>query len=200
MRTLSNFLKNLPGIRPIKARQLILDGDLLSEDERSDVYYRDDSLIDTVLVVGPDAAAAILTAYKAGHLPMKKGRVPMAAPEAEAYLARRDALNAEIAGRKRRELAIKDPSLIEECDLSDHRLIDSVFHANIGPGSGSMVLAGITVQKTLVGYKSNSGKTTGWRVRFDWIGSDGESRHSETIPPEAENRRNDPDRNWGLYE
>jgi hypothetical protein len=30
MRTLSNFLASLPGIRPIKARRLILDGDVLS--------------------------------------------------------------------------------------------------------------------------------------------------------------------------
>jgi hypothetical protein len=41
----------------------------------------------------------------------------------------------------------KDPSLISESDLTNHRLIDSVFIANIGTGSGSMVLAGITVHK-----------------------------------------------------
>jgi len=63
-----------------------------------------------------------------------------------------------------------------------------------------MALAGITVQKQVIGYRSNSGKSTGWRVRFEWTGSDGQKRHSETIPPEADNRRNDPERNWGLYE
>jgi hypothetical protein len=34
----------------------------------------------------------------------------------------------------------------------DHRLIDSVFIANMGTGSGSMVLAGIAVRKEIVGY------------------------------------------------
>jgi hypothetical protein len=131
---------------------------------------------------------------------MQKGQVPTAAPDAGSYLAHSDDLRKKVAERRRRELAVKDISLIEENDFSNHRLMDSVFFANIGPGSGSMVLAGITVHKTVVGYKSNSGKSTGWRVAFDWTGSDGERRHSEAIPPEADNRRNDPDRNWGLHE
>ncbi len=200
MRSLSSFLNDLPDVRPRKARTLILESDLLSKDERADIRWRESSWIDTVLEVGPDAAAAILAAYKAGLLPMKKGAVPIAAPEAEAYLAQRDELRRQIAERIRREQAVKDPSLILENDLTTHRLIDSVFIANIGTGSGSMVLAGITVHKQVIGYQSNSGKSTGWRVRFDWTGSDGQKRYSETIPPEADNRRNDPERNWGLYE
>lgn len=112
-----------------------------------------------------------------------------------------DSLRAQIAERRRKERAVKDPSLIVESDLADHRLIDRVFMQNIGSGSGSRVLAGISVRKQVTGYKSNSGKSsTGWRVRFDWTGSDGTPRHSDDSPPEAENRRNDPDRYWGLYE
>lgn len=78
MRTLSNFLAGLPGIRPIKARRLILNGDLLSKDERVDIFERDRSLLDTVVEVGPDAAAAILKAYKNGRLPMQKNASPAA--------------------------------------------------------------------------------------------------------------------------
>lgn len=200
MRSLSNFLNDLPGIRPRKARALILEGDLLAKVDRADIRHRDSSWLDTVLEVGPDAAAAILAAYKKGNLPMKRGVAPTAAAEAEAYVAQGDELRKEIAERTRRERAIKDPSLVVESDLTDHRLVDSIFFENIGPGSGSMVLAGITVQKRVIGYKSNSGKSTGWRVRFDWVGSDGQRRHSETIPHAANNRRNDPERNWGLYE
>lgn len=200
MRSLTDFLAGLPGIMPIKTRRLVLEGDLLSAAERSDIRSRDRSLLDLVLEVGPDAAAAILTAYKDGRLPMKKGAKPAGASAAEAYLARADELRTQIAERERRERAIKDPSLIKESDLTNHRLIDSVFIANIGTGSSSMVLAGITVHKQVIGYRSNSGKNTGWAVRFDWIGSDGQKRHSDTTPPEADNRRNDPDRNWGLYE
>lgn len=200
MRSLTDFLAGLPGIMPIKTRKLVLEGCLLSKAERADIYKRERSLLDTVLEVGPDAAAAILSAYKHGHLPMKRGYAPTDAPEAEAYLAEGDKLREQLAERRRREQAVKNPSLILERDLMDHRLINSVFIANIGTGSGSMVLAGITVHKQVNGYKSNSGKSTGWRVRFDWTGSDGQPRHSETVPPQADNRRNDPDRDWGLHE
>lgn len=200
MRSLTKFLTGLPGIKPIKARRLVLESDLLSKDERADIRSRDRSFLDLVLDVGPDAAAAILAGYKQGHLPMKRGEVPTDAPAAEAYVAMGDGLRQQIAERHRKERAVKDPSIIVEDDLADHWLIDRVFIQNIGPGSGSMVLAGITVCKQVVGYRSNSGKSTGWRVRFDWTSSDGKPRHSEISPPEADNRRNDADRNWGLYE
>ncbi len=200
MRTLSNFLAALPGIRPIKARRLILQGDVLSKEARADIYCRNMSLLDTVVEVGPDAAAAILAAYKSGALPMQKKSQPEPAPEAESYLARADEFRIEAAERRRKDLATKDPSVIVEADFTNHRLMDSVFFANIGPGSGTMVLAGIKVQKSVFSYRSNSGQSTGWLVRFDWTGSDGERHHCETVPPEASNRRNDPDRNWGLYE
>ncbi|MDX8461976.1 hypothetical protein [Mesorhizobium humile] len=131
---------------------------------------------------------------------MKRGETPTNAPDAEAYVATGGVLRQQIAERRRREQAIKDPSLITEADLADHRLIDRVFIENMGRGSGSMVLAGITVQKQVIGYKSNSGKSTGWYVRFDWTGSDGRPRNSEVSPPETDNRRNDANRNWGLYE
>lgn len=200
MRSLTNFLTDLPGVMPNKTRRLILEGDLLSKAERADIHSRDRSLLDLVVEVGPDAAAAILAAYKRGDLPMRRGKKPGEAPAAEAYVAMGDSLREQIAERRRKEQAVRDPSLIVESDLIDHRLIDRVFMHNIGSGSGSMVLAGITVRKQVTGYKSNSGKSTGWRVRFDWTGSDGKPRHSEVSPPEADNRRNDPDRNWGLYE
>lgn len=156
--------------------------------------------LDLVLEFGPDAAAAILSAYKDGRLPMKRGCTPTDTPEAEAYLAEGDKLREQLAERRRREQAVKNPSLILERDLMDHPPTDSVFIANIGTRSGSMVIAGSTVHKQVIGYKSNSGKSTGWRVRFDWTGSNGQPRHSETVPPEADNRRNGPDRNWGLHE
>ncbi|TIL22501.1 MAG: hypothetical protein E5Y87_07230, partial [Mesorhizobium sp.] len=57
-----------------------------------------------------------------------------------------DSLRAQIAERRRKERAVKDPSLIVESDLADHRLIDRVFMQNIGSGSGSRVLAGISVR------------------------------------------------------
>lgn len=58
---------------------------------------------------------------------MKRGAVPIAAPEAQAYLAQGGEQRRQIAERTRRERAVKDPSLILENDLTNHRLIDSVF-------------------------------------------------------------------------
>lgn len=71
MLTLKDFLGLLPGIKPMKTRQLVLEGDLLNEGQRRDIRDRNSSVIDLVVVVGPDAAAAIVAAYKAGKLPMK---------------------------------------------------------------------------------------------------------------------------------
>jgi hypothetical protein len=41
MRSLTDFLAGLPGIMPIKTRRLILEGGLLSKDERADIHSRD---------------------------------------------------------------------------------------------------------------------------------------------------------------
>jgi len=157
-------------------------------------------LLDTVAIVGPDAAAAILATYKNGRLPMQRGKKPANAPTAEAYLVKGKELRKEISERIRREKAIRDPSLIVESDLTDHRLIDAVFITNFGKGPGTMTLAGIAVSKTIAGYKTNSGKNTGWAVHFEWTGSDGRSRTTSRTPPEADNRRNDVKRDWGLHE
>jgi len=158
-------------------------------------------MLDVVQEVGPNAAAAIVEAYKAGKLPMQKTSLrPSAIPEAEAYLADAPRHRQTIAERRRLKRAISDPAVLIEADLDNYRLLDSLFLALRGQGVGKLVIAGITVTKGLAGYPSNSGKTTGWRVTFSWTGSDGRERLIEKVPPEASNRRNDPVRNWGLYE
>lgn len=198
MRSLTDFLKNLPGVMPRKAHTVVLEEDLLSAAERADIHTRDNFY--ATREVGPDAAAAILAAYRAGRLPMKARTVPGEAPEAEAYLTKREALLAEIAERKRRNAALGDPCLVREADLSDDRFIDAVFHRHAGAGMTSMNLAGVLVTKTLTRYPSNTGKNHGWAVTFSWTGSDGQLRSSGSTPPEASNRRNDAKRNNGLYE
>ena len=201
MLTLKDFLRLLPGIKPLKTRQLILEGDLLNESQRRDIRDRNRSVIDLVVVVGPDAAAAIVAAYKAGQLPMKTANTrPTAVPLADAYLAQAPGHRDQIAERERLERAIKDPSVLEEADLDNYRLLDSLFFAIKGPGGGTLKLAGLKVTKRLTDYSSNSGKSKGWRVSFSWIGSDGSQHALEKVPPEANNRRNDPERNWGLHE
>lgn len=198
MRSLTDFLKILPGVMPRKGYEAVLKGDLLSAAELADVHTRDN--LYATREVGPDAAAAILAAYRAGRLPMKARTVPGEAPEAEAYLAQRETLLAQIAERKRRDDALRDPGVVREADFADDRFLDAVFHRHAGEGATSMTLDGILVTKTLARHPSNSGKSHGWAVTFSWTGTDGRRRSSGSQPPEATNRRNDAERNWGLHE
>tara|TARA_R110002020_G_scaffold25225_7_gene82123 strand:+ start:65 stop:670 length:606 start_codon:yes stop_codon:yes gene_type:complete len=201
MRSLKSFLGLLPGIKPLKARQLILGGSLLTPEERTDIHERDLSFLDTVLEVGPEAATAIVTAYKAGKLPLQTASLaPSEVLEAEAYLLDAPRLRLEIAERRRLEQAPSDPSVLTEADLDNYRLLDRLFFTLKGKGAGTLVLAGIPVSKRLTNYSSNSGKTSGWRVTFSWTGSDGCPRCLEKVPSEAHNRRNDPERDWGLHD
>ncbi|MDF9789928.1 hypothetical protein M2440_000629 [Methylorubrum extorquens] len=92
----------------------------------------------------------------------------------------------------------KDPALVRETDFHDHYFLDTVFLAVHGKGPGTLTLAGIPVTKTLAGYSTNSGKGTGYSVTFHWVGSDGAPRSSGRVAPEASNRSNDAERDWGL--
>lgn len=197
MKSLTDFLACLPGLMPRKSRDAVLSEGFLPEAARADMHERD-ACWGPVTEVGPDAAQAILDAYRDGRLPMKRGERPAEAPAAEAYLARREALAREISERDRRARALKDASLVTEADLADHRFVDAPFHAHAGAGSSSLRLAGVEVTKTLARYPSNSGKSHGWGVSFAWTGSDGVPRGSSSLPPEAGNRRNDAERDWGL--
>lgn len=201
MRSLTDFISDLPGVKPRKARMMIMEGDVLSKEQKRDIFLRRDSIFDTVYVVGPDAASAILAAYIAGKLPMDRGEAVREAPLAAQYLENADSVRAQIAERTRKEGCVKDLSLVEERDFSDNRLLDRIFWANAPKGQGVLRLAGIDVTKTVHGFSTNSGKNIGYEVTFHWTGSDGERRSSGTgKPSEAFNRRNDEERNWGLHE
>lgn len=223
--SLTDFIDHLPGIAPRKARRLIWPNDrerfelfvergkpddfdlrhyseILTPTEATDIHtFYHPYYASAKICIGPIAAAAILAAYTARRLPMKtKGTVPEVAPEAEAYVARRDELLAVIEDRSRRKRALDDPSLVLEKDLDDLSFLSDLFYRHC-KGSGSMTLDGITVSKTLHGpYKTNSGKNQSWSSYFTWTGSDGQKRSSGSTSPQASNRRNDPERNWGLPE
>lgn len=201
MRSLTDFLRWLPGVAPRKAYTLVMEGDLLSRELKRDLHPRSDSLFDLVTVVGPDAAAAILQAYKDGRLPMQRGKAVQDAAEAEAYLRDAEPLREEIRERKRGKDCVDDIGLVRESDFLDHHFMNRIFYKNAGPGPARLTLAGIDVSKDLRGFSSNSGKSTGYEYSFTWTGSDGVRRSSGSgLPSEAFNRRNDEKRNWGLHE
>ncbi|WP_245500180.1 hypothetical protein [Mesorhizobium sp. M4B.F.Ca.ET.089.01.1.1] len=85
----------------------------MTDEQRHDIHYRDLNMLDMVQEVGPDAAAAIVEAYKASKLPMQKASLrPSAVPEAEAYLADAPRHRQTIAERRHLKRAIGDPSAL----------------------------------------------------------------------------------------
>ncbi|MFD1744486.1 hypothetical protein ACFSE1_03335 [Rhizobium helianthi] len=157
-------------------------------------------MADDVLLVGPDAAAAILAAYQAGKLSMNKGAGVAEAPQAAEYV-NDQVVKEQFRERRRKEACLRDISLVKERDFTDSRLLDRIFFAHAPKGTMRLTLDGIDVTKDVHGYRSNSRKNTGYEVTFYWTGSDGQQRSCGTgKPPEAFNRANDPERNWGFYE
>ncbi len=100
-----------------------MQGDVLGKEDRRDIFDRNAYDLDTVHLVGPDAAAAILAAYRAGKLPMTRGAKIAEAPLAVEY-ANDEALREQASERRRREACVKDISLVRETDFSDNRLLD----------------------------------------------------------------------------
>ncbi|MFN3321109.1 MAG: hypothetical protein ACK43M_20375 [Allorhizobium sp.] len=198
--SVTDFIACLPGVKPKLARATILQGDILSEEERRSIVYRNAYIADDVRLVGPDAAAAILAAYQAGKLPMNKGAGVAEALRAGEYV-NDEVVKEQFREYRRKEACLKDISLVKERDFSDNRLLDRIFFAHAPKGTWSLTLDGIVVTKDIRGYHTNSRKNTGYEVTFHWTGSNGQQRSSGTgKPPEASNRANDPKRSYGFHE
>ncbi|MFB4373524.1 hypothetical protein RAC92_08080 [Agrobacterium sp. CR_3] len=135
MLSLTDFIAYLPGVKPKLARTAILEGDILSKEERRDIIYRNAYFADDVLVVGPDAAAAILAAYQAGKLLMTKGSSVAEAPQATEY-ANDAVVKERFRERRRKEACLKDISLVRESDFMDNRLLDRIFFAQAPKAAG----------------------------------------------------------------
>jgi hypothetical protein len=148
MRSLTDFLRWLPGVAPRKAYTLVMEGDLLSRELKRDLHPRNDSLFDLVTVVGPDAAAAILQAYKDGRLPMQRGKAVQDGPEAEAYLRDAEPRRDEIRERKRRKDCVDDIGIVRESDFLDHHFMNRIFYKNAGSGPARLTLPASTFRKT----------------------------------------------------
>jgi hypothetical protein len=65
---------------------------------------------------------------------------------------------------------------------------------------GTLVVGGVTVTKHLRRYTSNSGKSSEWEVSFTWVDVAGKPQKVIRESSYSSNRRNDPERNWGLHE
>lgn len=143
-------------------------------------------------VVTPTGAALLLRLYEAGSLEHFGATLGPVSDELHAYVDS----DPGSAARQYRE-RIKDLSAFREDEFSAS-LFNALFweHAYV-QGLRELTIGGIVIGKLLESSKSNSGKTRYWRATYVWTGSDGVEREvSQGHLPT--NRRNDPERNWGL--
>lgn len=224
--TLIEALKCLPGVMPNKSKELIanalemnfIPGSLeiadfcyrvgeteLLQEEYEEIHIELESFYGTTIKTSPQGAKVLMKLYRNGDLVMHKGKCITEAPELQAYIDKESYFREE-ADRIRREdeyrkYLIKNPDEIKESDFS-YSLLNDVFYHKFGAfrGHKTIILDGIKVNKSVFVYQSNSGKTHDSEVIISWTDSKGEGHKLCKPSFYSENRRNDPDRNWGLPE
>lgn len=156
----------------------------------------------------PKGARLLLSLYADGVLPMNgppgdpDARLVSYAADGRAF---REVHEAERARarilREAKTALLSDPSGVSPESLTPELVNDFFFfHRKNKMGHETMRIGGIEVSRSVRLYKSNSGAHRGYSVELRWTGVDGvEVVHEQNTPYES-NRRNDPDRNWGLPE
>ena len=91
---------------------------------------------------------------------------------------------------------------IDEIGVDDfsYELLNDVFIEQCGyfVGTQNLILDSLEVFKNVCPYKSNSGKSIDYEVKFYWINKDGNQHVITKKSRYSNNRRNDELRNWGL--
>jgi hypothetical protein len=220
LRSLSDIQKGLAGT-PIKNLRAIVESPLVeaiaasrTEADIAGVAYPT-SLLDELQVEGgaygsyrvtPAGARYLIDLYERDLLPRKVGAgeknvdpAIQAYADSEAVLiAKTKELEAKERMRDEKHKGfVENPANIPESEF-EYPLLNDVFFKHMGPGSGTMLIGGIEVTKSLASFSSNSGKTSEWSVRFTWRSADGEPKLINESSRYAGNRRNDAERNWGL--
>jgi len=107
-------------------------------------------------------------------------------------------------GRLTREALIKKFENLDSISDSDfsYTFLDQLFshHKKMGMGFSELVVGGIKVTKYVSKHYSNSRKNFDYAIKYSGTKSDGTPFVYEKPSRYAENRGNDPDRNWGLPE
>lgn len=78
--------------------------------------------------------------------------------------------------------------------------LDAIFWKVKGKGNGTLKIGGIDVTKQLHWYRSNSGKSGGFRLEFTYTDANGVFQTLVRKSKFEKNRFNDASRNWGLPE
>lgn len=217
--SLDKALKLLPGVKPRKAsamikeafHQLAWNSHVNGSSETADIGGSRLNLAEiehlviddnAVTKVSPAGAALLINLYRAGSFPMeRKSSLPAETPDLKAYADSESELQAKQAAadaeEARQKHLVDNPSEIAPSEFT-YGLLNDVFFRHRGAGSHSMAIGGVEVLKSVVTRSSNSGKTRDSDVSFTWTDAEGQKREISKQSRFADNRSNDPDRNWGL--
>lgn len=154
--------------------------------------------------ITPEGAALLPRLYEAGIFELHRPRVGRGDPaKLRAYAASRPGLLAQTVrneeARCAHEALARHPERIAEAEFT-YELLNRVFIAHHGllGGTTRLEIGGLLVTKEVFTYRSNSQKSRDSDVTFSWVSQDGTTRELHQQSRFAGNRRNDPDRNWGL--
>jgi hypothetical protein len=159
---------------------------------------------DDLARVTPEGAALLIRLYEAELFDLQPPHAGRGDPaRLRAYAASRPDLLALVTqdeeARRARKALVQHPERIAEADFT-YELLNHVFieHHGLQGGITRMEIGGLLVTKEVFTYPSNSGKSHDSNVTFSWVSQDGTPREVNKPSMFSGNRRNDPDRNWGL--
>ena len=214
------FFALLPGVKPRVAKQLVEsafnEAIVCGVDhfQIGTVQFLVDAAntwwvrtVEDTACLTPAGANAMVTLYLAGQLPMSTktaGGVPdsvTAYCDSQAELEQRYATRqaAKEAERLAFESLVANPESVTEADFT-YALLDAIFWRHHGPGSGRLGIGAVVVQKSVLMFASNSGKSRDSDVEFTWVSAEHGLRSLKKSSSYAGNRRNDESRNFGLPE
>ena len=154
--------------------------------------------------ISPSGATLLLRLYEGGFFNsrMKKGGIQPSVTlrrYADSQAAIEEAQRKRMAEQEAYRNLVKNPANVTESQFS-YRLLNDIFITHRGFGEGELEIGGIKVRKDLIRYTSNSGKSADWTVSYSWTSADGTLAELTKESVFKKNRRNDPDRDWGLPE
>jgi hypothetical protein len=210
-RTFSQIIKGLPGVKPRVTQQLLRDAYLTFEDfVLHDILVTNEELAELFVecvrggfesqVVSPAGARLLVRLYDAGALGTKPG--PVAEDlriycDSEAVLRERALQRAKDRQAYEASLAYPERFTEEQFTFS---LLNDLFWHHKRQGHSTLNVGGCEVTKSVLRFSSNSGRSGDFEVTFTWRSVDGTRKQLTRPSAYRGNRRNDPERNFGLPE
>jgi hypothetical protein retlG_30324 len=218
--SLTYLLKLLKNIRPNKSKNIIkqlyqeytecvdsnlkfkkiLGHQIITKDEINELWIPVESNFEyDTIKVSPKGASILRGLYLSGELVLKENSDIEYSGELDEYINMDEEILEEYKRIERTNYLINHVDEIKIDDFS-YNLLNDVFIDQCGyfVGTQSLVLDGIEVFKNICRYKSNSGKSNDYDVRFYWIDKEGHQQQISKESRYSRNRRNDEKRNWGF--